>query len=101
MTQVATNGTNVEDTARYATPAFAPGVAFAWTLRSAEIAHRKRDGNGNGATAEQAVRYETPMFAPGVAFAWTLRSAEIARRKNRQQRNRRPDSSELNVLVAA
>jgi hypothetical protein len=103
MTQVNTNGANVEDTAHYETRAFAPGVAFAWTLRSAEIAHRKRNGNGNGngATTQRAVRYENPIFAPGVAFAWTLRSAEIARRNDPQQRNRRPDSSELNALVAA
>jgi hypothetical protein len=59
---------------RYETPVFDPGTAFAWTLRSAEIA-RRRQPAANGAPRE---RYETPAFAPGTAFAWTLRSAEIA-----------------------
>ena len=59
---------------RYETPAFEPGTAFSWTLRSAEIARRRPQ------RPPLATSYETPVFEPGIAFAWTLRSAEIARR---------------------
>ena len=74
MTQLNGNhGTHIDTTheARYDAPAFAPGVAFAWTLRSAELARR----------AQQRRSSRTPAFGPGVAFSWTLRSAELARER--------------------
>jgi hypothetical protein len=72
MTQL--NGNHRTDIGTlYEAPAFAPGVAFAWTLRSAEIARR----------AEQRRSSQTPTFGAGVAFAWTLRSAELARERRR------------------
>jgi hypothetical protein len=74
MTQLNGNHSNHIDSAhdaRYETPAFAPGTAFSWTLRSAEIARR----------AQQTRWSKTPAFAPGIAFSWTLRSAEIARER--------------------
>jgi hypothetical protein len=101
---------------RYETPAFDPGIAFSWTLRSEEIARRQtqrpRDlqadrqkfENETGdetQVSEHAAGYETPAFAPGTAFSWTLRSTEIARRQSRQPLNAKPELTELNVLVAA
>lgn len=83
---------------RYETPAFDPGVAFSWTLRSEEIARhrlqRPRDRQANRIRFESKVRSETevwqpaercatPAFAPGVAFSWTVRSAEIALLRSR------------------
>ena len=101
---------------RYQTPAFDPGIAFSWTLRSEEIARRHRprprdpqvdrkkfDNKARDETqvAERSVGYETPAFEPGIAFSWTLRSAEIARRESGQPLNSKPDLTQLNVLAAA
>jgi hypothetical protein len=83
---------------RYETPAFEPGIAFSWTLRSAEIARRRRD---EARVSEPAAGYGTPAFEPGVAFSWTLRSGEIARRQSRRPLNAWRDRTQLNVLVAA
>ena len=117
------NGNDI-DTAhpRYETPTFDPRGAFSWTLRAGEIARvetqRQRNGlpdhlkklesrepdvaqvNGNEMNVAQSPRYETPTFDPRSAFSWTLRSAEIARLE-RQQRNRRPDPQQLDILVAS
>jgi hypothetical protein len=114
MTQLNGNhGIDTETThgAHYEALAFAPGSAFAWTLRSAEIARRAQQRprslqtdrktfddnrpdtaqiNGSDTNMQHVARYETPAFDPGSAFAWTLRSAEIARRGRRQQRTRQP-----------
>jgi hypothetical protein len=101
---------------RYETPAFDPGIAFSWTLRSEEIARRQTqrprdphadrrqfaDETGDETqVSEYAAGYETPAFAPGIAFSWTLRSAEIARRQGRQPFSSKPDLTHLNVLAAA
>jgi hypothetical protein len=101
---------------RYETPAFHPGIAFSWTLRSEEIACRRRQPpRGPQAdrtkleskmrdvaqVAEHAARYATPPFAPGIAFSWTLRSAEIARLQSPQRLDSKPGVTQLNVLVAA
>jgi hypothetical protein len=99
---------------RYETPAFDPNIAFSWTLRSEEIARRRRprDARADGTTfendprevvqvSERAADYETPAFTPGIAFSWTLRSAEIARRQSRQPLNATPKLTQLNVLAAA
>jgi hypothetical protein len=83
---------------RYETPTFAPGTAFAWTLRSGEIARREAQRRRNGL---RPARYETPTFAPSSAFAWTLRSGEIARRERQQLRNRLPGPRQLDILLAA
>jgi hypothetical protein len=82
----------------YETPAFDPGIAFSWTLRSEEIARRRRQ---RPQASVQAAGYETRAFEPGVAFAWTLRSAEIARRLSLRPLDSQQDSTQLNVLVAA
>jgi hypothetical protein len=101
---------------RYETPAFDPAVAFSWTLRSQEIAGRRRQQprhaqaarqkladrtRGETRVSEHAVPYENPAFEPGVAFSWTLRAAELARRQSRQPLNSTPASAQLNVLAAA
>jgi hypothetical protein len=99
---------------RYEHPAFDPGTAFSWTLRSEEIARRRRQRDpGAGRTkfaskrrnvaqvAERATRYETPAFAPGIAFSWTLRSAEIARLHSRDSLNSDPALTHLTAIVAA
>ena len=81
----------------YETQAFDPGIAFSWTLRSEEIACRRRqrprdarpDGTRLGnehRDVAQVADYETPAFEPGIAFSWTLRSAEIAHRRSRPRR---------------
>jgi len=80
------------------TPAFDPGIAFSWTLRSEEIACRRRQ---RPQVSVQAAGYETPAFEPGVAFAWTLRSAEIARRQSLRPLNSQHETTQLNVLAAA
>jgi hypothetical protein len=100
----------------YETPAFDPSIAFSWTLRSEEIARRRRQRPHDSQAdrtefedamchetrvSEHAARYETPAFEPGVAFSWTLRSAEIARRHSRQPLNSKPGLMQLNVLAAA
>lgn len=98
MTQL--DGTDI-DTAQspvHEAPTFDPRSAFAWTLRSAEIARREQrrlrsqtarltSGHELGRTPER--RYETPTFDPRSAFARTLRSAEIAR----LERGQRPAAS--------
>lgn len=101
---------------RYETPAFDPAIAFSWTLRSEEIArrrrHRARHARADWTTFENerrdvpqasqhAAGYETPAFKPGVAFSWTLRSAEIACRQSRQPFSSEPSLTELSVLIAA
>ncbi len=101
---------------RYETPAFDPGIAFSWTIRSEEIARRQRLRPRDPQTdrkklestrrdaapvSEHAAGCEAPAFAPGTAFSWTLRSTEIARRRSRQPLNAKPELTELNVLVAA
>jgi hypothetical protein len=101
---------------RYETPAFDPGIAFSWTLRSEEIARcqRQRPRNlgtgrkklenrthGEAQVSDRAAAYETPAFEPGIAFSWTLRAAEIARRQSRQPVTSKPASTQLNVLAAA
>jgi hypothetical protein len=101
---------------RYETPAFDPGIAFSWTLRSEEIARRRRQRprdlqadrktfeskrRDEAQVSEQPAGYETPAFAPGVAFSWTRRSAEIARRQSRQQFGSKPNLTQLNGLLAA
>jgi hypothetical protein len=100
----------------YETPAFDPGIAFSWTLRSEEIAGRRRQRprhaqaarqklenrtRGEAQVSEHAVPYETPTFEPGIAFSWTLRAAEIARRQTRQLCSSKPNLTQLNVLAAA
>lgn len=100
----------------YETPAFDPGSAFSWTLRSEEIAGRQRQRplhpqadrqklenrtRGEAQVSEHAVPYETPAFEPGIAFSWTLRAAEIARRQTRQPLNSKPGLTQLNVVAAA
>jgi hypothetical protein len=101
---------------RCETPAFDPGIAFSWTLRSAEIASRPRQlpqdpqpdrtklentRRDVAQVAAQAARYETPTFEPGIAFSWTLRSAEIARLQSPQPLDSKPDPTRPHVLVAA
>ena len=101
---------------RYETPAFDPGIAFSWTLRSEEIARRhiqrrrapqadrqkfENETGDETQVSEHAAGYETPAFEPGIAFSWTLRSAEIARRQSRQPFSSKPDLTQLNVLAAA
>lgn len=99
MTQI--NLINTTQTARYETPAFDPRMAFSWTLRSAELAARRRRNAHQDPTnlerseidtdlairddvaSAPAARYETPTFDPRMAFSWTLRSEEIARSKRR------------------
>jgi hypothetical protein len=106
MTQLSDIDTAPE--ARYETPTFDPRGAFAWTLRSGEIAlrqHRVEQGrpaqlaeitttapdaarrvNGTVTDGSRAWSYETPTFDPRSAFARTLRAGEIARiaREQRQ-----------------
>ena len=105
--------------ARYETPAFDPRCAFAWTLRSGEIARRQRrqeEGrpapdeltrtspvaarrvDGTGTDGSAARRFETPTFDPRSAFARTLRGGEIARVAREQ---RPPDPSPLDILLGA
>jgi hypothetical protein len=106
--------------ARYETPTFDPRGAFAWTLRSGEIALRQRRReqgrlphrdeltstkpdaarrvNGTGTDRSAARRYETPTFDPRSAFARTLRSGEIARIAREQ---RPPSPSPLDMLLGA
>jgi hypothetical protein len=92
----------------YETPAFTPGTAFSWTLRSEEIARRRRQrpqsrqaDSTSHPVSEHPADYETPAFEPGVAFSWTLRSAEIARRQSRQPLESTPGFWQSNALVAA
>ena len=107
MTQVIDTDMDATPSQRYETPTFDPRSAFAWTLRSGEIArlerrqrqNRKLDPsslasneadparqvNGNEKNASRARRYETPTFDPRSAFARTLRSGEIASLERRQR----------------
>jgi hypothetical protein len=68
MTQVDDTHIVSEQAVRLGLPASHPRAAFAWKLRSAEIARMRG----------RQRQYETPAFPPGTAFAWTLRSTEIA-----------------------
>jgi hypothetical protein len=99
---------------RYETPAFDPGIAFAWTLRSEQIARLRRAQvpkadrqklerkmAGEISVAERAAASESHAFEPGIAFSWTLRAAEIARRQTRKPRNSKPDTTPVNILAAA
>jgi hypothetical protein len=94
MTQI--NDIETGHETRYETPSFAPSSAFAWTLRSGEIARRKAQQTGGGSNGSRPRSYETPSFDPRGAFSWTLRSAEIARRERRL-----PDPERLDALLAA
>ena len=120
MTQMNGNDTETAQSPSYETPTFDPRSAFAWTLRSGEIALRERRRgqskplhrdalastgpeaprhvNGTAKNASAARRYETPTFDPRSAFARTLRSGEIARLE-RQQRRLNP--KQLDVLLGA
>ena len=120
MTQVNGNDMDTAHSPRYETPTFDPRGAFAWTLRSGEIARRERlqrqnrlpdpgelasnepamaqQVNGNEKNTSRARRYETPTFDPRSAFSRTLRSGEIARLERQQ---RRLDPKQLDVLVGA
>ncbi len=118
MAPVDGNEQNTSRVRRYETPTFDPRSAFAWTLRSGEIARlaRRRRQNqlpdpselasnepdmaqvAGGEKTSRALRYETPTFDPRGAFAWTLRSGEIARLERQQ---RLSDSKQLDLLVAA
>jgi hypothetical protein len=97
---------NPAQSPRYETPTFDPRGAFAWTLRSGEIARReaerRRNGvaniNGSETSTARSGPYETSTFDPRGAFAWTLRSGEIARRERQQ---RLPDPRQLDVRAAA
>lgn len=114
MTQL--NDIDTGHEARYETPTFDPRGAFAWTLRSGEIAlrqHRLEQGrlprgdeltstapdtarrvNGIVTDGPQIRSYETPTFDPRSAFARTLRAGEIARIAQEQ---RQP--SPVHILV--
>jgi hypothetical protein len=96
MTQI--NDIETGHETRYETPSFAPSSAFAWTLRSGEIARRKAQQTG-GSNGSRPRSYETPAFDPRGAFSWTLRSGEIAARERRRLRLTSP--KQLDVLVAA
>ena len=119
MTQVNSSNVDTANSRRYETPTFDPRSAFAWTLRSGEIARleRRRQNrladptalasnqpdvaqrvNGNEQITSPARRYESPTFHPRSAFARTLRSGEIARLERQQQL---PDPTQLDVLVRA
>lgn len=117
MAQISDIDTGQE--ARCETPTFDPRCAFAWTLRSGELARRQRrreEGrpapdertstlpvaarrvDGSGTDGSAARRFETPTFDPRSAFARTLRGGEIARVARKQ---RPPDASQLDLLVGA
>jgi hypothetical protein len=120
MTQVNGNDMDTAHAPRYETPTFDPRSAFAWTLRSGEIARlarRQRQNrlpdqselarsepdmaqqvNGSEKNMSRARIYETPTFDPRSAFARTLRSGEMARLERRQ---RRADPKHLDVPVVA
>jgi hypothetical protein len=99
------------DTAQqqYQTPTFDPRSAFAWTLRSGEVARRRQSGTpdrdaaphtslrgtAHKPTGSRPPRFETPTFAPRSAFAWTLRSGEVARRAHQQRRSDSPSPTAL------
>jgi hypothetical protein len=99
---------------RYENPAFDPGIAFAWTLRSEQIARRQRPRAAQTyrgrleskmpdetSVAERWAATQTPAFEPGTAFSWTLRAAEIARRQSRSPLESKPGTMRANILAAA
>ena len=105
MTQISSNPINTTQAARCETPAFDPRMAFSWTLRSAELASRRRRNAHqdpaklehseiatdlairDDASSVPAARYETRTFDSRMAFSWTLRSEEIARIKGQKRRS--------------
>jgi hypothetical protein len=120
MTQMNGNDMDTAQSPSYETPTFDPRSAFAWTLRSGEIALRERrqgqsrlphrdelastdpgatrQVNGAARNSSAARRYETPTFNPRSAFARTLRSGEIARLERLQPL---PNPNQLDVLLGA
>lgn len=114
MTQVKSNDTGTAQSPRYDSPCFDPRGAFAWTLRSSEIARREQQKRPLGPSGPASItpdgtgrrekdtsrgrRSETPTFDPRGAFAWTLRSGGIARLGREQ---RLPATKQPGVLAVA
>ncbi len=103
--------TDTDESAVSDVPTFEPRSAFAWTLRSGEIARREQNralkrselARVAGAIAGKAekdtpARYASPTFDPRGAFAWTLRSGEIA---GRELGRRLPAVMQQDVLAIA
>jgi hypothetical protein len=109
---------------RYETPSFDPRGAFAWTLRSGEIALRQcrqgqsrlphrdeltsiepdaaRPVGGTRPDGSAAECYVTPTFDPRSAFARTLRAGEVARiARGLRQANPSPGTSSRSAFAGS